>query len=300
MTARMRGAAQTLLLVVMALGLASVSIAEDRRVVITTKKGDMVEGFFRGATEEKLSVEVAGQPLLLPIDGIRSITFAGGVGPEGAPAITDLAGVEQSLRPFHAALEIGMLRSEYAERLQQVLPPIVGFLKTRKPYWYPDAQLALNAALEAYKSPLASIYGWSSASSDWQKARAYLRYAEDVVRTDPPDHREDPREKPLALSVETAGRIGFGDAAGPEFLGSPTLADVYRISIARAGEILITAEGTPCSLNEELRDSADKELSTTHAPGGWAAKVKPGTYRLVVFCADGGVGTYKLRTAVAP
>jgi hypothetical protein len=283
----------------LSLGLASPSRAESRRVVIVTKHGERIEGLLRSASPDKLSVEVAGEPVELPVDGIRSITFEPSAG-AASSTITDLTGVQESLRAFHAALEIGMLRSEYASRLQQVLPPIEDFLKTRKPYWYPDAQLALNAAMEAYKSPLASVYGWSSASNDWQKASAYLRYAEDVVHNDPPNHREEPKEKPLALGVDVEGRIGFGDAPGPQFLGAQTLSDAYRVEVARAGKLLITASGSPCSLYEELRDASGKDMSTTHAKGGWAATVRPGMYHVVVYCGDGGVGAYKLRTDLVP
>jgi hypothetical protein len=281
------------------LGAVSASTADDRRVVVTTKTGERFEGLFRGASNEKLSVEVEGQPLVFAVDGIRSVTFVPNAA-QGVPTVTDIASLDENLRPFQAELTMGMLRSQYADRLQQVLPPIVEFIRTRKPYWYPDAQLALNAAMDAYKSPLAAAYSWSSASSDWQRASAYLHYAEDIVRTDPKDHREDPAEKRLTPGTETGGRIGFGDVAGPEFLGASTLSDMYRIDVTRPSRILFSAEGGPCSLYEELRDGTGRDVSTMHAKGGWAATVRPGSYRLVVYCGDGGVGTYKLRTEVVP
>jgi hypothetical protein len=303
MTKRTRGTARALLPIAMAaslaLGFTCSATAEDRQVVVTTNTGERIEGVFLGASEEKLSVEVDGASLAIRVDDIRSVTFRPGAG-QDVPVVTDLAGIQESLRPFQAALAMGMLRAQYAEKLQQVLPPVAEFIKTRKPYWYPDAQLALSAAMEAYKSPLATAYSWSSASSDWQRASAYLHYAEDIVRTDPAGHRESPAEKRLTVGVEVAGRIGFGDVPGPEFQGSQTLSDVYSFDVTRPSKILFNAAGGPCSLYEELRDSAGRDVSTMHAKGGWAAQLRPGTYRVVVYCGDGGVGTYKLHTEVLP
>ena len=69
---------QTLMCFVAVLGATvGIAIAQERRVSVATKDGDLVEGTFRGATNASVSVVIAGQKISIPTDNVKYISFAG-------------------------------------------------------------------------------------------------------------------------------------------------------------------------------------------------------------------------------
>ena len=69
---------QTLMCFVAVLGATvGIAIAQERRVSVATKDGDLVEGTFRGATNASVSVVIAGQKISIPTDNVKYIFFAG-------------------------------------------------------------------------------------------------------------------------------------------------------------------------------------------------------------------------------
>jgi hypothetical protein len=105
-------------------------------------------------------LEVAGQPIRLPIETVSSISFTGSTSAiSSSAAVSTSKPVETalaSLKSLKAATEIGMLRSQYSQKLVELLPQVSEFVSSKETTWV-DARLAMLQAIEYYRMPLSTL-----------------------------------------------------------------------------------------------------------------------------------------------
>jgi hypothetical protein len=176
---------------------------QEDRVTVGMRNGDVIEGAFRGATEAEISIQVAGQSLALPVPKIKYVSFVGALGTEASgagpspadtkPAAGSLEDAFQALDELQAALRIGVLRAQYAEKLVETLPRVNAYLDQSPDEWL-DVQALLHSALFWYKAPLGEItkYSnpWENASDSFGHARDEIDYARALAAK--PEERTHP------------------------------------------------------------------------------------------------------------
>jgi hypothetical protein len=272
---------------------------------VVTKKGETIEGSFKGGTESDITIMIGGQTVKLPLLDVKYISFAGRLGAtETTAKKAPEASQDDAFAAFEelqASLEIGVLRPQYAEKLQQTLPRVLRFLKTLDRSWYPDAQTAMMSAVEEYQQALGM---WELARLLFEHAKKNVAYARQIIATDEPGHREDPGEKTLTPGANVHGRLGLGDLVVLSYLEQKVpanaFADVYVVTAPTAQTLGITVAGSPCTPAIRHADAAGRRLEKEGAGGRWSVKLLPGPNHLLVLCAGGGVGTYELSTQVQP
>ena len=180
----------------------SATAAEGRRVRIEMATGDTVEGTFRGATEDAVSVEVAGQRLEIPVDSVRFISFETRPEPkekEAAPAKESApargrhaaGSIEDAFDAFdelQSAARVGMPREDYADKVGELMPRVQAFIDADTPRNETRAEIhsRFNQAMELYDKPLRAegigITDSERMSNAWRKAAQYWSMAEAQVR----------------------------------------------------------------------------------------------------------------------
>ena len=104
---------------------------------IETRTGDMVEGIFVSATETEVVFRVAGQPLTIPVETIRYISFDGRIGTstDGGEEFEEIKlraaiGALRSLKAQVDALDFERPESQvvFVASLNAALPAITTFL----------------------------------------------------------------------------------------------------------------------------------------------------------------------------
>jgi hypothetical protein len=181
---------------------------EGRKVRIETTTGDTVEGTFRGATEDVVSVEVAGQRLKVPVDNVRLISFDPRPAPkdseEAAPARATASAkrrhaagsIEDAFDAFdelQSAARPGMPREDYADKLAELTARVQAFIDQDTPRSEARAEIhsRFNQAMELYDKPLRAegigitdsermANAWRKASQYWAMAEAHIRRARDL------------------------------------------------------------------------------------------------------------------------
>jgi len=186
----------------------AVAAAGDRKVRIETTTGDTVEGTFRGASEDAVSVEVAGQRLRVPVDTVRLISFEERSAPKGseeaAPARATASAkrrhaagsIEDAFDAFdelQSAARPGMPREDYADKLAELMPRVQDFIDQDTPRSDARAEIhsRFNQAMELYDKPLRAEgigitdsermgNAWRKASQYWAMAESHVRRARDL------------------------------------------------------------------------------------------------------------------------
>jgi hypothetical protein len=181
--------------------------AEDRKVRIETTSGDTVEGTFRGATEDAISIEVAGQRLKIPAGDVRYISFETRPAREReeereardapSPRRRHAAGtIEDAFDAFdelQSAARVGMPRDDYADKLAELMPRVEAFIDQDTPRNEARSEIhsRFNQAMELYDKPLRAeglgitdsermANAWRKASQYWSMAESHVRRARDL------------------------------------------------------------------------------------------------------------------------
>ncbi len=294
-------------LIILCIAAASPAISADgSKVTIATQKGDIVEGIFLAATATEITVEVAGQPLKIPVSSVKYVSFVGVLGAGGAdakaagPASGTMEAAFAALHKLQETLRVGVLRAQYSEKLVETLPTVNAFIDNGSDW--PDVRLALASATVAYKRPLGAgtryYTPWQFAAGDFAEASVFIAYAESLAKIpSEKDHTESPDEVPLELGREIEGRLGTGDRHVLNKLTEKLagrLADVYVVNLS-GGHLAVTmdqhfgtcglvlADSAGVAVKVEAKDRPSSELR-------FDVKV-PGKYRI---WAAGTMGTYKL------
>ena len=213
---------QTLLCFVAVLGATvGIAIAQERKVSVATKDGDSVEGTFGGATNDSVSVVIAGQKISIPTDNVKYISFAGKL--EGSDDVesesTKFKSAFAAIEEFQASLEIGLLREQFNERLVETMPTVTSYTKSTGDEWA-DVKLAFALAIQDYQ---AAINQWRDGNRYIESARGWTEYAQFLRRESSANHRESDEHQMIeSHSLSTTGRLGTGDVLMPATLDKST------------------------------------------------------------------------------
>jgi hypothetical protein len=290
-----------------ALGAAiAMASGEPRRATVLTQKGEIIEGVFLGGTDSEVVLEIAGQPLKMPISTIQYISFSGKI-TAGAPVTVGADPVDDAfaaLGEMQSAVEVGILRPQYADKLQATLPRVVKVVKAPPPTLSADTVAALASALENYQTAL-DLEMWPLASGLCATAKEWAQYARQLREKDQPDHKETPDRREIKSSDTVTGRYGSGDATIPENIGkrgftdstvtTGAFSDVYVLRTSTSVGLVASATGGPGAVLITLTDeSGTKRMG--RAAGTLKKDVdKPGTYALWVSgSGPGKPGAYTL------
>jgi hypothetical protein len=281
-----------------------VAASAANKVIIRTTRGETIDGVFRGATETEVSVEIAGQTIRLPVSTVKSISFGEKLEQPSDVGRSLTGDAFRALKELQVATEIGLTRLQYSERLQQSLPPALAFMRDKESGWE-DAKLAIRLAVDGYQS---AVEFWSSLalSRPWERAREWTDYAQVLVETDSPNHKEDGEETLLKLATDVSGRLGVGDRSmsrETDKSSAGAFNDVYRLEIFEAGRLVVTLTAQPCNPHLTLLDSSGRKLEGDMGVGVVSPQstIKrqingPGTYFVWAGASRiGEVGRYKLR-----
>ena len=160
--------------------------AEGVAATIETRTGDLVEGIFVSATETEVVFRVAGQPLTLPMETIRYISFDGRIrastrGHEEGEAIALRAaiGALRSLKVQVDALDFENPQSQliFVASLNAAFPPITTFLSSVGDNWA-DVNHAIRMAMRYYRA--APDNDGTLDAGDLLWAGSYVDYADQL------------------------------------------------------------------------------------------------------------------------
>lgn len=290
------------------------------RVTVLTTAGDSIEGTLKGATPLEISIEVAGQVISIPTANVKYISFVGRLDQMTSSGESKPDPLEDAFKAFDeiiSATRVGILRDQYAAKLQATLPRVLIFTDIPGEAWS-DVKEAMRAATAEYQQPLGEINGfynpWSGASWDWNYAQQWIAYARELAKQGDENHRESSTKKDLAVGEDVVGRLGFGDQFLPETLGKSAFstaasayADVYRLNLTQPSTVRIKVDSEPCGPWVVLADITGKVITKDRERFGTAALVsktlkQPGEYEVWVSCSHYGqherVGRYRLNATV--
>lgn len=274
-----------------------------RKVTILTRKGDVVEGVFKSLTDVEATIEIAGQPLKLPIDSISYLSFVGKVEAGILASASPIDAAFAALHDLDLATETSMLRPQYADKLQATMPPVKAFLKTPGPEWA-GVKEALAIAVSRYESAL-SLDGWKYASTTIASASQIVKFAEELrARPNEEMHKENLDEQPIKLGDVVKGRLGVGDwtlrLRGDQF--GAGYADRYSFTLTTKSPVEITMTAAHCNPRLALYDAkmdADNAIDIDDPtfrmrPAAIKKTLNPGVYHLFAACEPGQIGEYEL------
>ncbi len=289
---------------------APVVTADAPKVTVATKKGDFIDGALRSASPSEVVIEVAGQPITIPTDGVKYLSFVGRI--EQTPTSSSASGtapgtIEDALAALDEigkAVRVGVLRPQYADLMVAQLPRVMAFLDTPDEDWM-DVRLALQAARHEYEGPLRSIEAWSNGSAYITEAGLWVLYAKWIrEQPDARTHREAPFKGQLQLDTPVEGRLGFGDSKLPaelaryaELPSAP--AEAYEIDLPQPGKLTLEVTSpTPGHPSLVVIDSFGKVLDSDSS--GRLKKDLKATGHHTVWVVGNPVGTYKLTANFSP
>lgn len=259
------------------------------RATVVTTEDETIEGALFAASESDVVLLVAGQQLKIPTAGIRYISFVGRL--DGAPSVEPVA----SLRPLQAAFkafedlkaatEIGMLREQYSEKLQETMPAVRAFVESG-PNW-PNVRVVLETARRAYSNALAD---WGTPGSLYMRlGAAWVAYAKQLASAPAEEHHlEEQIERDLPVLQLQTGRLGVGDHNnGGGFY------DVYVMDLSVKASVFLIMECSPCSPDLTLLDWSGKQIDVS-ASGRLGETLPPGKYKVFAGTGPGEVGHYTL------
>ena len=233
------------------------SPAEGVAATIETRTGDLVEGIFVSATEAEVVFRVAGQPLTLPMETIRYISFDGRIrastrGHEEGEAIPLRAaiGALRSLKAQVDALDFENPQSQliFVASLNAALPPITTFLSSVGDNWA-DVNHAIRMAMRYYRA--APDNDGTLDTGDLLWAGSYVDYADQLSGDAGERHHKEDAADPrvVTLSQPVEARLGAGDREMDRALdGSSAGAynDVFRFTLTEPMRTDIVLVCDPC------------------------------------------------------
>jgi hypothetical protein len=231
--------------------------AEGVAATIETRTGDLVEGVFVSATETEVVFRVAGQPLTLPMETIRYISFDGRIrastrGHEEGEAIALRAaiGALQSLKAKVGALDSENPQSQliFVVSLDAALPPISTFLSSVGDNWA-DVNHAIRMAMRYYRA--APDDDGTLDTGDLLWAGSYVDYADQLSGDAGERHHKEDAADPrlITLSQPVEARLGAGDREMDRALdGSSAGAynDLFRFTLTEPMRTDIVLVCDPC------------------------------------------------------
>ena len=286
------------------------SAVEQKRVTVVTDKGDVIEGALKGATDTEVSIEVAGQPVKIPVASIRYLSFIGKINDAGTTAPPATAAAARTvdvalaaLRDLRSVTEIGVLRTQYSEKLVSTLLPVKAFADRSDGTWI-DLKAALRKATSYYQAPLISLESWSNASRMFMFAAQWADYAA-LLSGQPNEsaHIESGDQQQIDTRGTLNGRLGSGDRQLPKNLLRKDFdggfSDALQFSLATDADLDVEMSCAPCHAGLVLMDSTGKKIdsdagiSRTSAPH-IKKRLPPGRYVLLPATTIDEVGSYKL------
>jgi hypothetical protein len=171
-----------------------VAQSPSRRITVATTKGDTIEGVLRTISDKEVTLEVAGQPLTIPFENVRYISFAGKIETAATggtpPTGSAMDRAFSAIADLQSAAEIGVMRSQWNDRLLAAVPSIRAFTRASDTDW-PDVKAALEMAVDSYQTPLASVDLWGAASIWFASASKATLYAKKLASIpEEKNHRE--------------------------------------------------------------------------------------------------------------
>ena len=286
------------------------SPAEGIAATIETRTGDMVEGIFVSATEAEVVFRVAGQPLTIPMETIRYISFDGRIG-ASTHGNEDFGEIElraaiRALRSLKAQADA--LKSEdsqsqvfFAASLNAALPALTAFLSSVGDNWA-DVNHAIRMAVRYYRA--APDDDGTLDSSDLAWARGYVDYA-DKLSGDPGEKRykEDAGElRVITLSQPVEARLGAGDREMDRDLdGSSAGAynDLFQFTLTEPMRTEIVLLCDPCRPHLTLTGADGEKIEGDAAGYSSRSRIRrdleAGTYYIWAGATSrGDVGQYTL------
>jgi hypothetical protein len=222
-----------------------------------------------------------------------------------ASASTEVTGVLAALKTLRAATEVGMLRTQYSEKLVEVLPSAREFIKGTD--GWADLRIAIAHAYDDYKRPMETLESWKYADLAMTAAAMWVDYADTLAKLpDEQNHLERETMEAISVGQDKRGRLGVGDIMMPEKLDRSAAGgfnDIYSFSLSTAARISLRLESHPCTPHLTLVDSTGKKLEGDMGAGGPSTirkKLPPGTYRIWAGTIAREIGTYTLRLDLEP
>lgn len=326
-------------LVVLAMLVCAASLAwaqgTGRKVTVTTKKGQSIEGIFVAADQQEVVLQADGRRVTLPVDEVALISFVGGGqqaagvpsvgGVERAATVPSVSGgqraadrapvsvADDAFKAFaelQAATDKGVRREQYPDLLRRTVPRVEAFVKSPGNS-FADVRLLMAAALSDYLAPfgagtlITSTTLWTTSSPMWRDATAKVAHARELAsQSGEQSHREDPAERDLSTSAQVSGRLGSGDRIMPEAVARSAAGafnDVYRLTLDRPIKLTFALDTHQCSAYLTLTDEAGKPIAGSGGASG-ATRItkdlKPGVYHVWAGAQrPDEVGTYQLTVA---
>lgn len=276
-----------------------------RRVTIVTTKGDTIEGTLKSVTDVDILIEVAGQPLRVPLETVRYVSFVGildDAPSKGTDSATPADGALKALKELRTATEVGMLRAQYSEKLVAALSPVLAFAERGPAAVHADVKKAMLLAANEYKAPLATVGSWKNAGAAMARAATWVSYAEALLALkDEETHAEEPGEKTISVGSDVTGRLGFGDAVMARTLdwtATDGFNDNWSLELNSPSRVTIEMSANPCRPHLVLTDESGKKLDSDAAPFDGTARIRKslttGRYHIWAGTFDPQVGTYRL------
>jgi hypothetical protein len=268
----------------------------------------MVEGIFVSATEAEVVFRVAGQPLTIPMETIRYISFDGRIGTstDGGEEFEEIKlraaiGALRSLKAQVGALDFENPQSQliFVASLNAALPPITTFLSSVGDNWA-DVNHAIRMAMRYYRA--APDNDGTLDAGDLLWARGYVDYADQLSGDAGERHYiEDAGElRVIALSQPVEARLGAGDREMDRDLdGSSAGAynDLFQFTLTEPMRTDIVLVCDPCRPHLTLTgaDGAKIEGDAGSSRSRIRRDLEAGTYYIWAGATSrGDVGQYTL------
>lgn len=277
---------------------------EPTRVTVATTKGDVISGPMVAASTREVVVQVAGQPLTLPIADLRYISFVGDLERPNratdAPA-SGLTAALDALRKLRAVTEVGMLRDQYSAKLVELLPNVTAFLAEDSGQWL-DVRFALSQAVDAYRRPMSSLSAWAVVPAAMTDGSLWGSRAEELAkRPGEVAHKESPQVRTIRIGETATGRLGVGDIAMPESLDAGIadgLSDRFEIDLPEGASVRMVMTSANCYPHLLLADSSGKRVGHEDGPKHTAVlarrNLKAGRYTVWASAGSRQIGDYEL------
>jgi len=276
---------------------AAAAAAQPRRVTVVTISGEVIEGTLKTISDTEVVVDIADQPITLPLENIRYLSFVGRL-----PEASAVDAAIRALKDVRGVVEIGRItREQYAQKLGEILPRVFEFVREPNPAGWADVRVAMLRAVENYQQPLANDNAWQNAADSLRRAVAYGDYA--VATAALPGealHAELPETRTIALGDSVTGRLGRGDWTMPEDIdrsAADGFHDLLTIAVTASTRIELQMSCAPCQPHLAIMDETGKRLEADLGLTESARirrTIAPGTYTIWAGTLTGQVGTYTL------
>jgi hypothetical protein len=282
------------------LAASSLAVAEDTKVSVATKKGDLVDGTLVGVSATDVSILIAGQSVKIPLADVKYLSFSGRLdtpcasGASGGARPGSAEDAFAALDDLRGALQVGVLRPQYSDKTVALLPRVNAFARDIGTGEWMDVRIALAAAVSEYSIPLVSLEAWEQAPYRWARASRFVDYAKKLY-SNPGERTHGETENiegMLDLGKAIEMRLGVGDAKLPQLDSDwgGRSAERYKFSIATPAKVIFTGTGAGYDHALFLMDTNGNRIGKeTGESTSLKKKLQPGTYLLWVSSMFGDV-----------